>query len=243
MARLYVGLPSLQGDIKKYKERLDLVEIRPVDTSLPRASVLRSWRKAVPPGFVFSVVLPRELGELGAGSGVDDALARSLEVAAALEARCIVLPTSTEIRPTAANRKKIAALFARIPPEGTVRCWEPRGMWEREDVIDTARAAGVLPILDATRDELPRGALAYTRLRSLGASATPSAAAIARAANALRGRREAFVVVEGTRGAAVRVKEGLTAALARQNDDAEAGDLIRPTTPVLRPLIAEDEEQ
>ncbi|UQA55911.1 DUF72 domain-containing protein [Polyangium aurulentum] len=243
MATLYVGLPVLQGDIKKYKERLDLVEIHPVDTSLPKTATLRAWRKAVPPGFVFSVVLPRVLGELGASKDADDALARSLEVAATLEARCIVLATSTEVRPTAANRKKVAALFAKIPPEGTVRCWEPRGMWEREDVIETARGAGVLPVLDAAREELPRGPLVYTRLRSLGAASGPSAAAVDRVAGGLRGRREAFVVVEGTRGAAVRVKEGLVAALARQKELPETGALIRPAMPVMRPLVAEDEEQ
>ena len=58
MARLLVGLPALRGDIQKYKQRFDLVELRPVDTSLPRVTTLRKWRKSVPPGFVFSVVLP-----------------------------------------------------------------------------------------------------------------------------------------------------------------------------------------
>jgi uncharacterized protein DUF72 len=243
MARLYVGLPVLQGDIKKYKERLDLVEIHPVDTSLPRASTLRGYRKAVPPGFVFSIVLPRVLGELGSGKSADDALGQSLEVAATLEARCVVLTTSTDVRPTAANRKKIAALFARIPPEGTIRCWEPRGMWERKDVLDTSRAAGVVPVFDAGREELPRGPVVYTRLRALGVASTPSAAAIERAAGALRGRREAFVVVEGTRGTAMRVKQGLGAAMARYEEAPESAALIRSAIPIMRPLVAEDEEQ
>jgi uncharacterized protein YecE (DUF72 family) len=243
MARLHVGLHALQGDIKKYKEQLDLVEIRPVDTSLPAAAGLRKWRKAVPPGFVFSVVLPRAVGELSAGKSLDDALASSLDVATALEARCVVLPTSTEIRPTAQNRKRIAALFARIPKEGTLRFWEPRGMWEREDVLDTARAADVLPIFDAAREEPPRGPVVYTRLRALGAQGSPSAAALDRVARRIAGRREVFVVVEGSRGGALRVKSALVAALARQRDVPEAGPVIAPVTPVVRPLVAEDEEQ
>jgi uncharacterized protein YecE (DUF72 family) len=243
MARLHVGVHALQGDIKKYKEQLDLVEIRPVDLSLPGIAGLRKWRKAVPPAFVFSVVLPRVVGELVAGKALDEALVASIDVATSLEARCIVLPTSTEIRPTAQNRKRIAALFARIPKEGTLRFWEPRGMWEREDVIETARAADVLPVFDAAREELPSGSIVYTRLRSLGAAASPSAAALDRATRRLLGRREVFVVVEGTRGAAIRTKSVLVAALAKQRDVPDAGPVIAPVMPVMRPLVAEDEEQ
>lgn len=243
MTRLHVGLHALSGDIKKYQSDLDLVELRPVDTSLPATGGLRRWRKATAPTFVFSVVLPRVVGELGSGKPVDDALAKSLEVATVIEARCIVLVTPAEIRPTAANRKKIAALFARIPPEGTLRFWEPHGMWEREDVIDTARSAGALPVFDASRDEPASGQVVYTRLRALGAQTTPSAAALERVARRIHGRREVFVVLEGTRGAALRVKSGLVAALARQNPARESGIINPAAAAIPRPLVAEDEEQ
>ena len=59
MARLLVGLPALQGDLEKYTTRFDLLELRPVDTIVPRPGTLRKWRKLVGPGFVFSIVLPR----------------------------------------------------------------------------------------------------------------------------------------------------------------------------------------
>src|SRR5262249_29608799 len=142
MARLTVGLPVLQGDLEKYAEKLDLVEIYPVDVAIPKPSTLRRWRKAVPPSFVFSVVLPRAVGELAEGKALDQALAASLEVAAALEARCVVLKTPASVRPTSANKKRLAAVFERIPREGTVRCWEPAGLWERDDILTVARALG-----------------------------------------------------------------------------------------------------
>ena len=71
MARLLVGLPALQGDLEKYSSRFDLVELRPVDAALPKASTLRRWRKTVPPSFVFSVVLPKAVGELSPGPSVE----------------------------------------------------------------------------------------------------------------------------------------------------------------------------
>jgi uncharacterized protein YecE (DUF72 family) len=239
MARLLVGLSALPGDLGKYQSRFDMVELRPVDTSLPRAPTLRKWRKQVPPAFVFSVVLPRAVGALAAGKELDEALAASLEVAAAVEARCVVLPTPAEVRPTAANKKKLAALFDRIPPEGTVRCWEPAGLWEREDILATARSLGVLPVLDAARDALPAGPIAYTRLRALGHTAALGAATLDRVADRLRKRREAFVVVEGA-GEGARVKAALIAALAKNPARSAGPMVVRPAMPT---LVAEDEEQ
>lgn len=240
MARVLVGLPLLQGDIQKYAKRFDMVELRPVDTSVPRTATLRAYRKAVPPGFVFSVVLPRVVGALTPGPELDRALVTSLEVAIAVEARCIVLATPAAVRPTAANRKRIAALFERLPREGNVLAWEPGGMWEREDVLATAQAAGALPVLDAANDPLPPGPIAYTRLRGLGKSASIGAPTIERVAERIRGRREVFVVVERASEAA-RVKAGLLGALARKRAEGRGGMVIRPATPSA--LVAEDEEQ
>jgi uncharacterized protein YecE (DUF72 family) len=239
MARFLVGLPALQGDLEKYARRFDLVELTPGDTSLPRAATLRKWRKKVPPAFVFSVVLPKVVGELAPGKELDEALAAALEVASAVEARCVVLRTPPEVRPTATNRKRIKALFERIAPEGTVRCWEPLGMWEREDVLATARAAGVVPVFDAAREVLGPGPIAYTRLRALGKSAALGAATLDRIADRLRRRREAFVIVEGAREAS-RVKTALAAALAKKRERPANVTVVRPATPT---LVAEDEEQ
>jgi uncharacterized protein YecE (DUF72 family) len=240
MARFHIGLPNLQGDLEKYQRRFDMVELTPVDTPTPNARTLRRWRKQVPPGFVFSVVLPRVVGELEPGKALDDALAAALEVASAIEARCVVLRTPPTVRPTSANKKRIVALFARIAPEGTVRCWEPTGMWEREDVLATARSAGVLPVFDAAREALAPGPIAYTRLRSLGKSAALGAATLDKVADRLKKRREAFVIVEGPRQAS-RVKAALTAASAAKKRERHVGvTVVRPAAPT---LVAEDEEQ
>lgn len=239
MSRLLVGLPALQGELQKYKDRFDLVEVRPVDTSLPRPATLRKWRKTVSPGFVFSVVLPRVVGELAGGKALDEALATSLDVAALLEARCIVLHTPVSFRPTAANRKKLADFFGRVPAEGVVRCWEASGLWEREDIIATARGAAVLPVLDAAREALSPGPIAYTRLRALGSSASLGAGTVEKISDQLRGRREAFVVIEGP--GAVRVKAALSMMMARQQGRPGGPVIVRTVMP--SPLIAEDEEQ
>ncbi len=240
MARLLVGLPALQGDLEKYKTRFDLLELRPVDTTVPRPGTLRKWRKLVGPSFVFSIVLPKAVGDLSPGTALDAALAESLEIAAAIEARCIVLQTPATVRPTAANRKRLAAVFEKIAPEGIVRCWEAQGMWEREDVLETARSIGALPVLDAARDALPTGPIAYTRLRALGKSAALGSATLDKVADRLRKRREAFVIVDGASGEAMRVKTALNAAMAQKGARSAGPLVVRPSAPT---LVAEDEEQ
>lgn len=239
MARLLVGLSAPQGDLVKLSNRFDVVEIRPVDAALPKPGTLRRWRKSVPPSFAFSVVLPRVVGALAPGAELDQALAAALEVAAALEARCVVLQTPPEVRPTSANRKKIGAIFERIAPEGLVRCWEPSGIWEREDVLSVTRSIAVLPVFDAAREALGPGPIAYTRLRALGKSAALGQATIERIAERLRRRREAFVVVEGPREAQ-RVKAALTTELARKPARVSGVTVVRPN---ISTLVAEDEEQ
>lgn len=238
MARLLVGPAVLTGDPAKVAERFDLVEVRAPGGEWPKDATLRRWRKSVPPAFVFTVVLPPAVASLASGPEADEALRESLHVAALLQARCLLLQTPPDLRPTTANRKRLASLFEKIPAEGTARCWEPSGMWEADDVIATARAAHVLPVLDAAQENLPPGPLVYTRLRALGKAAA-SARTLERLAAALHGRREAFVVVEDAKEAAA-ISAALPPLIAKGRAHTAAPAIVRPNMP---PLIAEDEEQ
>ncbi len=238
MARILVGLATLTGDIKKVVDRFDLVEVRLSAGSWPKDATLKRWRKTAPPAFVFSVVLPPAVATLATDAEATEALADALHVAALLEARCILLQTPADVRPTTANKKRIAALFKNVPSEGTVRCWEPAGVWEAEDTVATARAAHVLPVLDAAQESLPPGPLAYTRLRALGKAAA-SARTIERLSAALRDRREAFVVVEDPKEAAV-VRGALPTSVAKARGGHAGPIIVRPN---MMPLVAEDEEQ
>jgi uncharacterized protein YecE (DUF72 family) len=233
--RLIVGPATHKGDLAKLAARFDLVEIRP-EGAVPRPATLRSWRRAVGPRFVFSVVLPRIVGELARGAEADAALGRALEVARLLEARCIVLQTAASVRPTSANRDRITRLVDGLPKLGSIVAWEPAGLWEPDAIRATARQAQVLPVLDAAQQELPPGSVVYTRVRALGGAARLSDRALDHLARQVRGRREAFVAVENPADAA-RVKTSLERAVS---GSAGGGVVVRPVPGRLR---AEDEEQ
>ena len=237
MAPWHVGLPALSGDIARYAQRWGLAEVRPVDTSIPAAARLRSWRKQVPPAFAFSVVLPRVVGELRPCAALDAALAKSLEVARTLEARAIVLATPSTVTPTELNRKRLADLAARIPHDAVTLAWEPHGLWEIEESARVARRLGLVLVVDAAREPVPDGPVAYVRLRGLGESSRLGPQAIERVADAIRDRREAFVVVE-TSGV-MAVAKALAAARTPERSARAVGLVVKPRTR----LVAEDEEQ
>jgi uncharacterized protein YecE (DUF72 family) len=238
MARPHVGLPTLQGDLAEYAHRYDLLELRPVDTPGPRPATLRSWRKKVPPSFVFSVVLPKAVGELRPSPQLDEALAQSLAVARDVEARCIVVATPPSITPTELNRKRLAALIERIPHDAVTVAWEPRGIWEAEEAGELAAKLDVVLVVDAAREPAPKGPIAYFRLRGLGESTRLSSGAVDKVAAQLRGRREAYVIIESSGPAAVA--EALKQSSARRATAPRSGGVVlRPRTT----LHAEDEEQ
>lgn len=236
MTTVHVGLPTLRGDLARYASQFDLLEVRPVDASLPKLAKLRSWRREVPPSFVFSVVLPQAVGDLRQTTDGDRALATALETALALEARCLVLITPPSVTPTTQHKRRLADLLARCPRDVVTVAWEPRGLWDTAEAAATARDIGAHLVVDVTRDPAPRGPILYTRLRGIGEAAKLGAGDIERVRAAIQTRREAFVVIEG--GSPARLAAALTKPF---------GAAGRTSVPVIiKPPIrfsAEDEEQ
>jgi len=235
MATLLVGLSQLTGGIEQYQTRYDLVEVRSDGEMLPKPATLRRWRRAARPSFAFSVVLPQQVCALVETDG--DSLQRALASATALEARCLLVQTPPSVRPTAANRAKLDALFSKLPRTGVVLAWEPSGLWEPDDVFQAARAMDVLPVVDAAHVDPAAGPLVYTRLRDLGSGGF-AGRNFDRLAQRLSGRREVFVVVEDPRSA-LRLKRSLAERLGQQ----PAGSLPTIIRPSRGSLTAEDEEQ
>jgi uncharacterized protein YecE (DUF72 family) len=238
MARHHIGLPSLRGTLERYAERYDLLEVRLDPGPLPKPSTLRAWRKKVPPSFVFSVVVPRAVGELRPSIELDAGLGQVAAMALELEARCILIPSPPSVTPTDANKKRLSALVDRIPHDAVTLAWEPHGVWETEDAARLAHKLGIVLVVDPAREPAPPGPIAYFRIRGLGESARLSPAAIERVARELRDRREAYVVIESIGPA------GVADALRKQAGRRVAS--LRAPSTVLRPrttLHAEDEEQ
>jgi hypothetical protein len=171
-----------------------MVELRPEPGQAPKPGTLRAWRKAVNPSFTFSVVLPKIVGSLAMTKAMEVALAEALAVATTVEARCIVLSTPSEVRPTTATVNKLKAVIEKLPRPGVVLCWEPHGIWERAEILSLAKQLGVHAVVDAAQMAVPPGPVVYTRLRALGTHGAVSkngAAAVGPARCVGRGRAPA----------------------------------------------------
>ncbi|PIE05414.1 MAG: hypothetical protein CSA75_04885, partial [Sorangium cellulosum] len=166
----------------------------------------------------------------------DASLDESLEIATLMEAPVILINNPISVRPTAANRTRLARLVARIPHDVTKLAWEPPGLWEEEETQAMAADLGLVLVGDAARDPLAPGQVAYTRLRDLGEFRRLSMARMDKVLAHLQPFREAFVVIEteGPGGVAKAIRAA-----------AEQGGVVRP--PRVRhieyPIRAEDEEQ
>ena len=236
MSRLLIGLPGLKGKLTNYASRYDMVEVTAGDPRLPTTVKLQGWRERVPAGFAFSVVLPPAVAQL---KGDDSqALSESLEVARVLKASCVVLATTAQVRPTKKNRDRIKAIADTIGPDrGHTLVWHGEGMWEPDDYMETAYTAGWLPVFDAAQQPLPPGPIVYTRIRAIGHALQIGHGRIQRAAHALAGRREAYVVIDAA--IAGRVAGGLKKALADLPERRAIPQLFKPGGDI----VTLDEEQ
>lgn len=203
---LRIGTSHLRGPLARYAQALDLLELRAEPGRLPRLAALRGYRRGAPPGFVFSVLLPRAVGELEPGPELEAGLSFALEVVSALDAAVIVLQTLPSATPSRRTERRIEELLSRLPREGRTLAWEPRGLWDSEQEEALASRWEVLLVRDLRRHPAPPGPAVYTRLLGLGTGARLSVDAAEIVAARLAGREVARVVVEGSgaeRGAQV----------------------------------------
>jgi uncharacterized protein YecE (DUF72 family) len=241
--RFYIGAKGLRGDIASYAKRFDLLEVSssgPGGAPGPSVATLKRWRKSVPPHFAFTVVAGPELAALRPGEALDKARTVASSLADVLEARNILLPTPAEVTPSAVWRDRLARVTEGFRRDVTNLVWEPRGVWEVEDAAVLARKLGLVLAVDAARDPVPVGPVAYSRLRAMGETRSFGPSALERVIQAIGARRDAFVVFE-TDGALAECK------LLRRLAEAPEGTDRKNATRVVRPrggsVKVRDDEQ
>ncbi|HEY2517220.1 MAG TPA: DUF72 domain-containing protein, partial [Polyangiaceae bacterium] len=182
-----------------YAKRFDFLEISLLEVGDKRAlttATMRKWRKAVPPHFDFCVVVGPNVAKLKASDALDAELKVALEAVDSLQARCLMIRTPADVTPGTVWRDRMGRLLDRVKRDATRVIWEPRGVWEVGDAALAAKKWGIVLAVDAARDPVPAGPVAYTRLRALGETRSYGAAALERVVRAIGPRRDAYVVFE-----------------------------------------------
>jgi len=242
--RLHIGAKALRTNIETYAKRFDFLEVKTGATPRdppPSVSTLRKWRKAVPPHFDFSVVAGPHLSMLKAGVALEEDLTAALAAVDALEARCILLPTPADVTPSNLWRERMAKLVLRFPRDATQVVWEPRGVWETEDAAVAAHRWGIVLAVDAARDPVPAGPVAYVRLRALGETRAFGPAALEKVVDAIGNRRDAYVVFETDSALAEAKRLRAIAQSAGKGARGGMGRVIRPRALTVK--VRDDEQE
>jgi uncharacterized protein YecE (DUF72 family) len=242
--RFHIGAKALKSSLTTYAKRFDFLEVRSGAVGReppPTVATLRKWRKSVPPSFDFSVVAGPNLALLKAGAPLEEDLARALSAVDALEARCVLIPTPADVTPSSLWRDRMAKLVQRFPRDVTQVVWEPRGVWETEDAAVAAKQWGIVLAVDAAREPVPAGPVAYVRLRALGETRSFGPAAIEKVLVAIGARRDAYVVFE-TDSALIEAKRmrSLAETLGR-GPRGGMGRVIRPRAMTVK--VRDDEQE
>jgi uncharacterized protein YecE (DUF72 family) len=250
--RWHIGAKDLRGAITAYAKRFDLLEVRvtvgapgnaDADGVSPTQATLRRWRKGVPPPFDFSVVAGPELSKVKLTDAAERELTAARTAMDVLQARCFVLRTPPEVTPAVVWRDRIRKIVDRFPRDVTHVVWEPSGVWDVEDAAAAAKAWGVVVAVDAARDPVPAGPIAYIRLRALGETRAFSSTALERIVDKVGERRAVFIILE-TDSALVEAKRLRTIArsAAKQGGGKVGGGgrLVRPRGTI---VVRDDEQE
>jgi uncharacterized protein YecE (DUF72 family) len=242
--RYHIGAKSLRSTITAYAKRFDLLEVPSSgdkDATVPTLPTMRRWRKAVAPPFNFTVVAGQALARLKPGDALDRDLAAALAAADALEARCLLLPTPSEVTPSPVWRERLERVIGRLAREATHIIWEPRGVWETDDAAVAARKWRIVLAVDAARDPVPDGPVAYARLRALGETRSFGPAALERVVDAIGARRDAYVILDTDTalGEAKKLRQILQAGA--RDGGGGMGRVMRPRGATVK--VRDDEQE
>lgn len=195
---LFVGQAALQGDIARYAQHFNLLELLAERGRLPKPARLAEWRHGVGEAFAFSLRLPRRVWEADAGE-LNELVSHAARVGELLRAEVCLLQTPASATPTERNRQRLARLCDELRSLGTRLAWEPHGLWQRDELEALADELGVLLVRDLSRDDQQaHGSTVYTRLLALGDATRVRSGAAYQVAEKLADCERAYVVMEGT---------------------------------------------
>jgi uncharacterized protein YecE (DUF72 family) len=239
--RIHIGARQLKSTLSAYAKRFDLLEVKmdAVGRSSPTPTTqtaLRRWRKQVPPHFDFAVVGSTAMMKLKPDAEVTKEIDDLKQVAAALEARIFVLPTPPEVTPAVVWRDRLKKVLDQLPLDVSLAVWQPSGVWELDDAAGLANKLGIVLAVDAAREPVPEGPVAYVRLRALGETRSFGASALERVVGSIGERRDAYVILDTDNA----LKEGKTLRrIAQGKPKAGSGRvLVKP-----RLKVRDDEQE
>ena len=161
-----IGCAGFPVPATRYFKEFLFVEVQETHVALPGTGTIRRWRREAPPGFVFALLAPREIGQEGFREGkvTESALKNLVEVGKDLAATTAVFVAPPEFTASRGNKTALKDFLASVKKKFAHIIWEPPPSWDADDAASLAADAGAI----AARDPLAHGtttaAVAYYRL-------------------------------------------------------------------------------
>lgn len=160
----------------KYYKRFDVVEIQQTFYHPPEEKTISKWRESGPAKFEFTVKawqlithepssptyrrlklrIPeskkKNYGSFKLTDEVWEAREKTEEIAQVLRSRIIVFQCPPSFGPNSANKKNLQDFFESIKRKDSLLVWEPRGRWERPEILGLCEKLDLVPCLDPFRN-------------------------------------------------------------------------------------------
>lgn len=163
-----IGCAGFPVPATRYFKEFLFVEVTDTHVAQPGAGTIRRWRREAPPGFVFAVQAPKDVGQEGYREGklVEGALRNMVDVAKELEAGIGVFVSPPDFAASRANKTAVRDFLAGAAKKRFKRVvWEPPPTWNPDEAHALALESGAVAARDPlTSGPSPKGAFAYYRL-------------------------------------------------------------------------------
>lgn len=183
------GFPEAR---EEYCKEFSLVEVQQTFYQPPLLKTAMKWRKEAPASFEFTIKawqlithspesptyrrLKMEIpgdkrdkyGHFRPTREVQDAWDVTREIAEVLGCKVIVFQCPARFTPSKENEDNLRRFFNAIDRKGLRFVWEPRGEWDRTDVLRLCNELSLIPCLDPFTGSLEYGDILYLRLHGIG---------------------------------------------------------------------------
>jgi uncharacterized protein YecE (DUF72 family) len=164
---LTIGCAGFPVPATRYFKEFLFVEVTDTHVANPGAGTIRRWRREAPPGFVFAVQAPKDIGQEGYREGklVETALKSMVDVAKELEAHIGVFVSPPDFATSRPNKTAVRDFLASVKKRFKRVVWEPPPTWDADEAHALALESGAVAARDPlTSGPSPKSPFAYYRL-------------------------------------------------------------------------------
>lgn len=170
----YFKVPGLRP-LVAYSRLFDFVEVNSTFYQIPNLKTVESWRRQVPPDFVFSVRCSRDLThrhQFLQNEQTYTIFKQMITICKTLRADILHMQTPTTFRPNKENADLIHGFLSSVDPKGVRIALEVRGSNRAlsPDFVKTMQDRNMVHSIDLSRDEEPayQSDIFYSRLFGKG---------------------------------------------------------------------------